>query len=158
MHKKLTIVVKKKHKLKNNLLCDDSQYVHYLSPTESGSMHDKKIAEEYPVVLPKLSVLRQDLGFIGHYPKDVIVEMPFKNSKKHKLEFWQLIYNRMLSQMRVVIEHANSGVKRLKIVKDTIRLHSYELRDKIMVVACALHNLRVVSPYRDYKNSTKLIF
>jgi hypothetical protein len=33
---------KKTHKIKNNLLCDDSEYVHYLSPTVNGTVHDKK--------------------------------------------------------------------------------------------------------------------
>ena len=48
-------------------MCDDTQYLHYLSPTEeSGRMHDKKVADEYPLHLPAGSVLRQDLGLPGH--------------------------------------------------------------------------------------------
>jgi hypothetical protein len=141
---------KKAHKVKNNLLCDDSQYVHYLSPTESGSVHDKTIADEYPILLPINSVLRQDLGFIGHNPEGIIIEVPFKKSKNKDLTFAQVIYNRLLSQTRIVIEHANSGVKRLKIIKDTVRLHAFDIRDKIISIACALHNFRVTSPYRNY--------
>jgi hypothetical protein len=140
------------HKVKNLLLSDNRQYVHYLSPTFPGSSHDKAIANEFPLSLPPGSVLRQDLGFIGHAPPDVLVEQPFKKSKNHELTFSQKLYNRMLAAMRVVIEHANSGVKRLKIVKDMIRLHSLEIRDRVMLVACALHNLRVNSPLRSYSS------
>ena len=43
-------------------LCDQTQYVHYLSPTEDGRQHDKKLADEYAPSLPVGSVLRQDLG------------------------------------------------------------------------------------------------
>jgi hypothetical protein len=132
------------------LLCDNSQYIYYLSPTENGSVHDKTIADEYPIFLPFKSVLKQDMGFIGHNPEGIIVEIPFKKPKNKELPFSQFIYNRLLSGTRIVIEHANSGVKRLRIIKDTVRIHSTEIRDKIMSIACALHNLRTKSPYRNY--------
>jgi DDE superfamily endonuclease len=124
-----------------------------LSPTEIGTIHDKKIASEYPIVLPIGSVLRQDSGFIGHNPINIIVEQPFKKPIGKELTFSQLIYNQLLSPLRVVIEHANSGVKRLKIIKDIVRLHSTDLRDKIIAIACALHNFRVKSPLRNYQPS-----
>ena len=73
---------KKAHALKNNTLCDDTQCLHYLSPTESGRMHDKKLADEYPLLLPVGSVLRQDLGFLGYHPPGVVVAMPHKKPPK----------------------------------------------------------------------------
>ena len=91
--KKKNIAVKKTHKIKNNLLCDEGQYVHYLSPTVIGTVHDKKIATEYPILLPLGSVLRQDTGFIGHDPLGIIIERPFKKTIGHELSFSQLIYN-----------------------------------------------------------------
>ena len=90
------------------------------------------------------------MGFIGHNPEGVIVEMPFKKPRGKELTFAQLIYNRLLSQTGIVIEHANSGVKRLRIIKDTVRLRAFGVRDKIMAISCALHNFRTISPYRDY--------
>ena len=143
-------MVKKSHRLKNNLLCDDTQYIHYLSPTENGSMHDKKLADEYPIELPSGSVLRQDLGFLGHAPSGVLIEQPFKKPRNGTLPFSELLYNQLLASTRVVIEHANSGVKRLRIIKDVIRIHSAWFRDTVMVVACGLHNFRVRSALRNY--------
>jgi hypothetical protein len=143
------------HKVKNLLLSDDTQYVHYLSPTFPGSSHDKAIANEFPIALPLSSVLRQDSGFIGHAPVGVLIEQPFKKPRNGELTFAQKLFNKMLAGMRVVIEHANSGVKRIKIVKDIIRIHATEIRDQVMVIACALHNLRVVSPLRGYALGAK---
>ena len=60
------------------ILCDDIQYVHFLSVTETGRLHDKKLADEYALLLPAGSVLRQDLGLLGHAPAGVLVEMPHK--------------------------------------------------------------------------------
>ena len=83
---------------------------------------------------------------IGHNPLGIIIERPFKKPIRHELTFSQLLYNQLLSPMSVVIEHANSGVKRLKIIKDIVRLHTTQIRDKIMAIPVALHNFRVVSP------------
>ena len=138
------------HKVKNLLLSDDDQYVHYLSPTFPGSSHDKAIANEFPISLPPCSVLRQDSGFVGHAPEGALVEQPFKKPRNGELTFAQKLFNKMLAALRVVIEHANSGVKRVKIVKDKIRIHTTEIRDSVMVVACGLHNLRVKNPNRGY--------
>ena len=132
------------------MLFDDNQRIYFLSATESGRMHDKKIADEYPLLLPTGSVLRQDLGFVGHQPVGVLIEMPHKKPKNKALPFSQQLYNQMLSPLRVVIEHANSGIKRLRMIKDTLRLHSTWFRDTVMAVACGLHNLRVASPLRAY--------
>lgn len=124
--------------------------MHYLSPTESGRLHDKKLADEYPLHLPAGSVLRQELGFLGHSPPGVLVEMPHKKPPKGELTFSQKLYNQMLSPLRVVIEHAHSGIKRLCMVQDKVRVRGDWFRDTVMVVACGLHNLRVRSPHRAY--------
>lgn len=131
-------------------LCDDSQYVHYLSSTESGREHDKKITDDFPLCLPTGSVLRQDLGLTGHRPSEVLVEMPYKKPPKQELCFSKKLFNKMLASTRVVIEHAHSGIKRLRMVKDSVRLRCPWFRDTVMVVACGLHNLRVRSPHRAY--------
>ena len=140
------------HKVKNLLLSDERQYVHYLSPTFPGSSHDKAIANEFPICLPPDSVLRQDLGFVGHAPLGVLIEQPFKKPKNGELAFAQKLYNKMPAAARVVVEHANSGIKRLKIVKDMIRIHDTDWRDTVMVIGCALHNLRVKNPNRGYSS------
>lgn len=132
-------------------LCDATQYVHYLSPTEGGRQHDKRLADEYALQLPAGSVLRQDLGLLGHAPVGVVVEMPHKKPPKRELTFSQQLYNQLLSPLRVVIEHAHSGIKRLRMVGDTLRLRGEPVRDLVMVVACGLHNLRVRRPHRAYR-------
>lgn len=131
-------------------LCDQMQFVHYLSPTEGGRVHDKKLADEYALHLPAGSVLRQDLGLLGHAPAGVLVEMPHKKPPKRELTFAQKLYNQLLSPLRVVIEHAHSGIKRLRMVGEPLRRRGEWARDTVMVVACGLHNLRVRSPLQAY--------
>ena len=81
------------HKVKNLTLCDNQQYVHYLSPMCCGSQHDKAITDEYPILLPTGSVLKQDLGFLGHQLEAVLIEQPFKKPRKGELTFSQKLYN-----------------------------------------------------------------
>ena len=131
-------------------LCDDTQYVHFLSATEAGRLHGKKLADEHALHLPAGSVLRQDRGLLDHAPAGVLVEMPHKKPPKRELTFAQKLYNQLLSLLRVVIEHAHNGIKRLRMVSDTLRLRGEWVRDTVMVVACGLHNLRVSSPHRAY--------
>ena len=53
------------------------------------------------------------------------------------------LLNRLISSVRVVVEHAIAGVKRCRIVKDVLRLTKEGVSDLVMEIACGLHNLRV---------------
>jgi len=48
-----------------------------------------------------------------------------------------------MSKIRVKVEHAISGIKRSRIVKDILRNTKDDFSDLVMVVACGLHNFRV---------------
>ena len=50
--------------------------------------------------------------------------------------------NRILSSARITVEHVLAGVKRLRIVKDVLRNSKGGFSDRIMEIACALHNWR----------------
>ncbi len=50
--------------------------------------------------------------------------------------------NRELSRVRVVIEHLISGAKRLRIVKEEMRLKVENVSDDLMEIACGTHNFR----------------
>lgn len=51
--------------------------------------------------------------------------------------------NRLFASARVVVEHVISGVKRCRIVKDILRLIREGISDRVMEIACGLHNLRM---------------
>jgi hypothetical protein len=51
--------------------------------------------------------------------------------------------NRQLARVRVRGEHALSGVKRARVVKDVLRNTKDGFSDLAMVIACGLHNLRI---------------
>jgi len=51
--------------------------------------------------------------------------------------------NRKIARVRVRVEHAISGIRRARIVKDVLRNTKDNFSDLVMVLACGLHNLRV---------------
>lgn len=73
---------KKVHTDKNILLANShTKKVVYLSPTENGKKHDKKIADENGIVYPDGATLGKDTGFQGYEPHGVVTFQPKKNQK-----------------------------------------------------------------------------
>ena len=73
---------KKTHTDKNLLLVNNhTQKVVYLSPTEMGKKHDKKIADEQAIVYPRGTTLGKDTGFQGYEPPGTITFQPKKNRR-----------------------------------------------------------------------------
>ena len=115
----------------------------YLSDTYEGSVHDKKICDEEPFEFQNEIELLQDLGYQGHTPKNAVIQMPMKSSKYRKLTEEEKKENKMKSSRRVTVEHAISGIKRCRIVKDIFRYRRYGYDDLVMLLSCGLHNFRV---------------
>ena len=138
---------KARHTIKNNLIINKEQQVLYLSPTVEGKLHDKTLAEEMELKFPHDGVMMQDLGFLGFDPGRVKIVMPEKKPKNKPLSKEDKAFNKTISSMRVTVVHAIAGIKRLRIVKEKIRLRLENIQDQVMSIAAGLHNLR-----RTYRN------
>lgn len=129
--------------MKNMLLVNEDLHILFLSETVEGKRHDKAIADATPYPLPPGSALMQDLGLLGFNLEGVSIIMPVKKPRGGELSAEQKAYNQHVSRRRVRIEHVNGSVKRCRIVKEIIRLLKDGVRDLVMEICCALHNLRV---------------
>ena len=129
--------------MKNNLVVglDDIQIKH-LSKTHEGKKHDKKICDEEEMSLPEGSELYRDSGFKGHKLAGVEIHEPKKKPRGRELSTEEKEHNRLISRIRVVVEHVISGVKRCRIVKDVFRNTALGYDDLVMELACGLHNFR----------------
>jgi hypothetical protein len=71
---------KKPHTDKNIVLVNEStSKVIYLGPTEYGSKHDKKAADEAAINYPSQATLDKDTGFQGYEPAGVLTRQPKKS-------------------------------------------------------------------------------
>jgi hypothetical protein len=141
---------KKTHAVKNNLIVDQRGRVLFLGSTYPGSVHDKTMADQAGHQFPSGTVLVEDLGYLGYGPEKVSVLIPKKKPRNGELSKQEKEDNRHISQIRVPVEHVMAGVKRLNVAKEKIRIRVRQARDRVMMLACGLHNLR-----KAYRNTNK---
>ena len=140
---------KKLHTVKNLAITDENSKLLFISDSAFGSTHDKTIWDEITFKFRDKNLLA-DLGFLGIDQQNPNAILPYKKTKNRPLTELQKGINKKISAIRVRIEHAFSGIKRLKIIRNKIRLKSYDIRDQVFRIAAALHNLRV--EFRTVKN------
>ena len=135
---------KKKRHGKKNLVVSErhSRRVLSLSPTHSARVHDKRVAEQAQLAFPEGTFLFQDTGFQGHSPPGAAILQPKKKPRGQELDAQRKLLNRLVSRVRVGVEHALAGVKRCRIVLEPFRGLRAGLVDGVMQAACGLHNLR----------------
>lgn len=130
------------HTIKNLALTNDRNQVLFISASYEGRIHDKTIWDECQIKLGDQPLLA-DLGFLGIDKTHPTALLPFKKPRGGELRKTQKQLNKAISRIRVRVEHVFAAIKRLKIIREKIRLKSYDIRDQMMKIATALHNLRV---------------
>ena len=144
------------HTLKNTVICDEFQFIHFAGFTHRGAISDKAMIEDE---IPDLEALKdfmlffsKDKGYQAYDPDGVFLLSPYKASRNHPLTSDEKLTNSWISSIRIVCEHAIGGVKRCRIVKDKIRYFDSAFRDKVFLIACGLHNFRVTRRNIAYAN------
>jgi hypothetical protein len=117
--------------------------VNSLSQTYAGKRHDKRIVDEEHQTYPDDISVYQDTGFQGYASDNGKTFQPQKKPKGKELTPDQKEQNRLISRVRVVIEHSIAGIKRCRMVKDLFRNTKEKYDDLVMEIACGLHNFRV---------------
>jgi hypothetical protein len=129
-----------------------NKFIVFLGRTFSGHNHDyTMLQQEFPPEVEWFADLniRVDLGYLGiksDYLGDRI-DIPTKKprkSQKHpnrQLSDAQKRANKVLSQVRVFIEHAIGGMKRYNILVQTFRNRIEHFEDDVIGVCAGLWNL-----------------
>ena len=133
--------------MKNLLLATPKRRIVYVSETYEGSSSEKRMADEQAFSFDRpeeaLLALLLDLGFPAYKATGAHVVRPHKKPRGGSLSDEQKAENQQMARQRVVVEHAISGVKVFRVVKEVIRSWLHERRDKVMLLACGLHNFRL---------------
>lgn len=136
------------HSVKNTVVSDEFQFIHFLGYTWRGAIHDKRMAVQEIPALQKSCFqhlwLSKDAGYEGYHPPGVHLLQPYKAKRNKPLTDQQNQYNKWMSSIRVVVENAIGAMKRLRIVKDRFRGKVRKNIDQIINIAAGLHNFRVV--------------
>lgn len=153
-----------KHKaqtIKNTVICDEFQFIHFLGYTWRGAIHDKKMIEiefpnfENPVFNQQWFL--KDTGYQGYIPKGVHSIEPYKKKAGQEMEKWQKEFNTWVSSLRVVVENSIGGMKRLRILGDKTRGFYLKKFDQAAEIAAGLHNLRVTRRKTTYARAVNRV-
>lgn len=144
----------KVHTIKNTVICDELQFIHFLGCTWRGAIHDKTMLEiEFPDFNHEVFFeqwLLKDTGYQGYIPMGVDSIQPYKKKAKQELTNWQKEFNTWVSSLRVVVENAIGGMKRLRNLVDKTRGFYLSKFDHVIEIAAGLHNLRVTRRQTTY--------
>ncbi len=146
---------KKCHTVKNNLIINETCKVVLLTPSFEGRHPDKHIADMVGYCVPQGSTLSQDTGFQGFVLPDINIIQPKKKPRGRERTNEEKENNRKIASIRIRVEHAISGVKRCRIVKDKLRNWKKGFCDLVMETCCGLHNFRL--NFRPWRYETPVI-
>jgi len=153
----------KQHTVKNSVLCDrrpgdEYRYIHFLGDTWRGAIHDKKMAD---YELPHFQMegldqlwLAKDTAYESYCPEGITLLEPFRARRNKPLTQLQKKINTWVSSVRIVVEHAIGGLKRLRIVSEKWRSRVDGRLDQAINIAAGLHNLRTVMRRTSYQGAT----
>lgn len=135
---------KKRHTKKNIVIVEKDRRVGFLGQTVNGKTHDFAILKEQTDMdcIPKEIRKHLDLGFQGfenQFPGHE-VSMPKKKPRGKELTETEKEENTRKSSVRIVVENALSGIKRLNVVAHVFRNRKEGFDDQVMLVACGLWN------------------
>ena len=135
---------KKRHTRMNLIISTRKKRIGFLSKTIPGKEHDFTIlkAQAPPNHMPPQVKKHMDLGFKGfdaQYPGHV-VSMPQRKPRTCDLTDTQKGRNKKKSGVRVLVEHAIGGIKRLRIVSDVFRNKKKNFDDQVMLISSGLWN------------------
>lgn len=136
---------KKQTTRKAIVICDEQRRIGYLSPSKSGRRHDKKLLDKSGIVphIPADVTVWADTGFQGLARQHPNTVMPRKASKKSPLTNEQKQNNRVISSIRVLVEHALSGIKRLACMSGVYRNRKENVDDKFALLSSGIWNLHL---------------
>jgi len=140
---------KKRHTRKNLVITEKNKRVGFLGKTVSGKTHDFTILKKQanPDTMPLEIKKHLDLGFKGFQKQfpDHKVSMPKRKPRIKALSEFSKEQNKKKSSIRVLVENALAGVKRLRIVTDVFRNKKKNFDDQAMLVSCGLWNYHLAT-------------
>ena len=126
-----------------NVIVTASGRVVLLTPTAPGRRHDKAEADRARVRLGATRRVLGDSGFQGYTAGAARVGTPRKKPRGRPLHWRHRRSNRALARARVPVEHVLASVKRLGILRQTLRAKRRTTADAVLLIGCALHNYRL---------------
>lgn len=143
--KKLYSGKKKQTTRKTVVMGDDRKRILLLTKTKSGRRHDKRLFDKahLGMVIPKDVAVWTDTGFQGIQKYHDKTMMPTKAAPGRPLTYAEKQNNAIISGIRITIEHAIGGLKRMKAASDIYRNRLPNTDDRLTLLSAGLWNFHL---------------
>jgi DDE superfamily endonuclease len=125
------------------LVIDETRHICFLSAIYEGKANDKSLAGLEGYTRLYGSYFYQDRGFQGYMCDGSTIVQPKKSPPDGELTPLEKAAKRVISSIRIHIEHAIGWVKHYRMVKEKIRLLKDGIRNTVMETCCGLHKFRL---------------
>ncbi len=117
-----------------------------MTPTKSGRRHDKRLWDKFynTTDIPPDIEVGVDTGFQGMQTMHDKINIPTKATKNKPLTDEQKQNNRLISSVRIVVEHAIGGIKRFRSSSDVYRNKLPNLDDTFTYLSAGLWNFHLL--------------
>jgi len=135
---------KKRHTRKNLVLANGKKKILLITPTKHGRVHDKKLSDKNLLALriPEEVSLLVDTGFQGIQRIHENTLIPKKKPRGGFLTKAEKAWNRVISSVRMAVEHAIGGFKRFGAASHIFR-NKNGIDDRFVNVCAGLWNLEL---------------
>lgn len=136
---------KKQTTRKSLVMTNEKKRILLLSPAKSGRRHDKRLADKLalPRMIPPQVAVWTDTGFQGIQKDHPRTVMPEKAANHRPLTYAQKQNNRIISGIRILVEHAIGGMKRMKAASDIYRNRIMNTDDRMNLLCAGLWNFHL---------------
>ena len=138
---------KKQHTRKSVVVTDNKKKVLVITKQKSGRRHDKRLADKESLfeMIPKGITVYADTGFAGAQKVHPNIYIPKKKSKGKNLTYDEKETNKIISSLRVVVEHAIGGIKRYRCMSEKLRNRKPFIDDTFLLLSAGLWNYHLTS-------------
>lgn len=145
---------RKRHTVKNQIVCRPDGRIGAVSATVPGSTHDLTMLRGDGLLdrLDRDEGAMGDKAYVGAQEDrpDLPMVVPTRATRGHPLTEEQEAANRVISRFRVVVEHVNAQLNRFQVLKQVFR-SMFDRHTRVIRVVAALVDRRIAAvPLKTY--------
>ncbi|GFN45142.1 transposase family protein [Candidatus Regiella insecticola] len=127
------------------MMTDETRRVGFLSLSKNGRRHDKRLLDKADIVRHITSTVTvwADTGFQGINKQHPNTLLPKKATRKTPLSPEQKKENKLISGIRITVEHAIAGIKRLGCMTQSLRNRRPFIDDTFILLSAGLWNFHL---------------
>ncbi|WP_440863220.1 transposase family protein [Symbiopectobacterium purcellii] len=108
---------------KGLIMTDETRQIGFIPMSKNGRRHDKRLLDKVDIIrhIPPEVTIWADTGFQGIDKQHPNTQIPKKGTRKRPLSPEQKQENKIISGIRITVEHAIAGIKRLGCMNQILR-------------------------------------